>query len=245
MKLNQVIAISGGEKTRQEKVITSLYQKMDKSVLFEGLTRRYSPFNDEDNTEKLPDDDKLVQLTVKDAIEEVSAACESMFNIVATQDVGNCSAKADIELEDGTVVLENVPATQLVFLEKRMIDLLTFAKALPVLDPAEEWEYDDKAECYKSKNKETLKTRKTPKVLTKAEATDKFPAQTEVYNEDVPVGTWNTIKLSGAMSKTNRAEIVERILALQKAIKLAREKANLQEVEKVDFGTKVIKHIFG
>jgi hypothetical protein len=33
----------------------------------------------------------------------------------------------------------------------------------------------------------------------KAEATEKHPAQVEVYHEDVVVGQWKTVKFSGAL----------------------------------------------
>lgn len=38
-----------------------------------------------------------------------------------------------------------------------------------------------------------------PRNHVKAEATDKHPAQVEVYHEDVPVGYWTTVKFSGAL----------------------------------------------
>ncbi len=37
------------------------------------------------------------------------------------------------------------------------------------------------------------------RVQVKAEATDKHPAQAELYCEDMPIGYWTTVKFSGAL----------------------------------------------
>ena len=46
---------------------------------------------------------------------------------------------------------------------------------------------------------QTLRTKKVPRNHVKAEATEKHPAQVEVYYEDVAVGYWTTVKFSGAL----------------------------------------------
>jgi len=241
LKLNQIIAISAGEKTRKHKILTDLYKSLDKRDLFEGFSKKYSPKDEEG--ERFPDETKQIQVNVQQAITEVINVCKNMFNIIASQDVGNCLAKADIKV-DGNTVAAQVPVTHLLFLEKQLVDLNTFVQALPTLDPAETWTYDDKSLVFISNPKETTKTKKVPKVLVKAEATEKHPAQVETYYEDVPIGTWVTVKYSGTISTKEKLEILERIRSLDKAVKLAREEANSIEVETQDFGTKILSYIF-
>ena len=74
MKLNQIIAIANGEKARKEKVLTKIYHLLQKSELFIGITRTYRPLEESSDgfTERLPEEKKLIQLTVKDAIVETS-----------------------------------------------------------------------------------------------------------------------------------------------------------------------------
>ncbi|MDO5561469.1 MAG: type V CRISPR-associated protein Cas12a/Cpf1, partial [bacterium] len=55
----------------------------------------------------------------------------------------------------------------------------------------------------------------------KAEATDKFPAQVEVFDEDVPVGTWNTTYISTALDVTTKKEYIKRVDNLIDAVKKA------------------------
>ena len=79
-KLNQIIAVGNGEKSRAKKVITKIYQKLDKDVLFSGISKTYEPI-DEDG-EQLPKEEKFVQITVEDSIKEVKAALTGMLPIV-------------------------------------------------------------------------------------------------------------------------------------------------------------------
>ncbi len=69
-----------------------------------------------------------------------------------------------------------------------------------------------------------------PRNHVKAEATDKHAAQVEVYFEDMPVGTWTTVKYSGALPATRRQTLLERLQAVRDAVKYAREDANSAEI---------------
>jgi len=241
LKLNQIIAIAKGEKSRKEKV-TKHYQALNKEQLFDGFSREYTPLLEDG--EKLPKEVKNVQMTVRGAIQESIKVLESMFNVIATQDVGNCEAKADVVV-DGVTLLKSVPATHLIFLEKQLIDLDTFVSAFPTLDPAEKWTFSSEGMHYVSEPRETTRTKKTPRRFEKAAATKEHPAQVDVYYEDVPVGTWKMIKFSGNVSKKEKDEMLEKIRKLSTAVKLAREEANSADVTMSDFGTNVLKYIFG
>ena len=245
MKLNQVIAISNGEKSTKQKVLSKVYQDLSKIPLFNGITKVYKPLEDDvTGSNLIPNETHPVQATVQSSIEEAFKVMEKMFNIVATQDVANCEAKADISVNN-KIILEEVPVTHLLFLEKQLIDLRTFVESLPVLDPAESWEFDKASGQYRSEPTKTVRSKKVMKNHVKAEATEKHPAQVEVYNEDVPVGTWTTTKFSGCIEKVEKNKMLNYIEDLDKAVKLAREEANSIEVQKSDFGTKILDYIFG
>lgn len=244
LKLNQVIAIADGEKSRKQKVLSKVYQDLGKANLFEGLARRYRPFEDDaTGSNQKPGEDKYVQVTVPKLIEETRAVLEGMFNVIATQDLANCEAKSDV-IVSGDVILQGVPVTHLIFLEKQLVDIETFINAFPVLDPAERWEWSDAAGCYKSENKETISTKKIPKNHVKAEATDKHPAQVELFFEDVPVGIWDQIKFSGNIKKDDKDFLLDKVRTLAKAVKIAREEANMRETEMSKFGTEILSYIF-
>ncbi|HEY4384716.1 MAG TPA: hypothetical protein VGN34_09610, partial [Ktedonobacteraceae bacterium] len=151
--------------------------------------------------------------------------------------------KADVVV-DGTTLLSQVPATYLLFLEKQLVDLHTFIKKLPVLDASELWTFDPSADCWATEPIQTTKTKKIPRNHVKAEATEKHPAQVEVYYEDVVVGNWRTIKFSGALPSQRVNELLNRIEKLQEAVKFAREEANGLETTEHKVGAKILGYLF-
>ena len=241
-KLNQIIAVVSGKKTQTQKSITEVYKKLQKSALFEGISRRYTP-TDEDG-ESQPDEKKNVQYKSRQALSDARAAMSDLFDVTATQDWGNCAAKADVKV-DGTVILEQVPVTWLLFLEKQLTDMYTFVQTIPVLDPAEAWTWDENADCYATEPTLSNRTKKVPRSHILYEATEKHPAQVEMYHEDVQVGQWRTVKFSSALAAQEKNEVIDRLRRLQEAVKFAREEANSMEVDNVTIGNKVFDFVIG
>jgi hypothetical protein len=219
-----------------------LYHRLQKAPLFDGLARKYEPLNEDGET--FPDEKKLVQLRVKDAVVEVKSLLTDMFDLVATQDFSNCGARADV-IVAGEIVLKQVPVTTLLYLEKQLNDIRTFIKHMPLLDPAETWNWDDKTGTYVSEVIRTNKTKKIPRNHVKAEATDKHPAQVELYYEDVKVGEWKTTKFSGAIGADHKETMLARVEKLQEAVKMARERANELEVVDTKIGQTILNYVFG
>ncbi|MEL6898354.1 MAG: hypothetical protein AAFP90_19835, partial [Planctomycetota bacterium] len=226
-KLNQIIAVLNGKKSQTQKSLTEVHKRLQKPTLFDGISRSYQPIDEEG--EKLPPETKNIQFTASEAITQARAAMVELFDLAATQDIANCQAKADIVV-DGQTLLEQVPVTYLLFLEKQLVDLRTFVNTIPVLDPAEKWSFDETADCFATEPTLSNRTKKVPRSHVLYEATDKHPAQVEMYHEDVIVGQWRTVKFSGAISAQDRNEYLHRIRRLVEAIKFAREEANGREV---------------
>jgi hypothetical protein len=134
MKLNQVIAIEKGIKSKAVQALTDAYHSLQKSTLLAGISRTYRPKDEEG--EQFPPEATRVQLRADDAIRQANEALTKLFDIVATKDWANCQAKADVVV-DGKVLLTQVPATYLLFLEKQLVDLHAFIKKLPILDASE------------------------------------------------------------------------------------------------------------
>ena len=223
-KLNQILAVRDGVKSRTYAAITDLDKRVRKEDLLKGISRTYRP-KDEDG-DRLPDENQLVQVTVDDVLAETRAQLEEVWNITATVEVANQVAAAPVVLDDGTTVLPLVPVTYLLFLEKQLTDHLTMVSRLPVLDPAEEWAWDTNANAYRAAVHETTRTQKVMKSFVAYDATVEHPAQVQVFQEDEIVGTWATTKFSGALPASRRAELIRRTQELIKAVKKAREAAN-------------------
>lgn len=241
-KLNQVIAVVSGKKSQAEKVLTDIYHRAQKPELFSGISRVYRP--KDDDGERLPPESKIVQNRVQQLIAEGVASMVEMFDVVATQDVANCIAKADVVI-DGVVLLKAVPVTHLLFLEKQAQALATFVSKLPILDPSEEWKFDANADCYATPPAETTRAKKVPKAFVKYEATKEHPAQVEVIGDDILVGYWSTIKFSGAIAAKDRNAMAERVRKLHEAITKAREEANGIEVQTANVGKPIMAFVFG
>lgn len=242
-KLNQVNAIVTARKGDAEKQITELYKLIQKESLFGGRERTYRPL-DEVNGQKLPPESQRVQQRVDDLIRQAREKWAELWNLVYTQDTGNQQAKADIVV-DGKSILPNVPVTSLLFLDKQVNDLETFISKLPTPDPAEEWTHDPNTGLLRGRATESVRTSKEPTVIVKYDATKEHPAQTELFTKDVPVGTWTQILYSGSLPADRKNAILARVRKLHDAIKVAKEQANLLEVERQKVGEPLLGFVFG
>lgn len=233
LRLNQVIALHKGAKGPGEGALTVAYHQVQASTPLTGISKTYQPRDEEG--ERLPSEGVKVQTRVEEVLDLVVGPLGRLLDLTATLDAGNQLAKADVVV-DSVPILRDVPVTTLLSLEKKLVDLTTFVKKLPVLDPAEEWEYDENVEVYRTKPSSTVRTKKVPRNHVKAEATDKHPAQVDVYYEDTVVGDWTTVRFSGAISAARKRELVTKVEALAAAVKVAREEANTTEVSDVKIG---------
>lgn len=240
-RLNQIVAIEKGVKSRSVQELTAAHHALQKSVLLSGISRTYRPKDEEG--EQLPPEATKVQVKANDALIATAGILTQLFDVTATKDWANCDARADVIVE-GKALIKQAPVTYLLFLEKQLVDILTFVRKLPVLDAAETWAFDTAADTYATEPVQTTRTKKIPRNHVKAEATDKHPAQVELYYEDATVGYWRTVKFSGALPAQRVNELIVRVEALQHAVKYAREEANNLSVEDISVGQAVFGYLF-
>lgn len=238
-KLNQIIAIEKGIKTRVHDAVSALYKAAQKPDLFNGFAKAYSPKDSEG--EKLPSENKRVQYTSDAVLRDISRTMGELFTITARKDYTNTAAKADVVV-DGKVLVKGAPVSFLLFLEKQLTDVHTFINSLPILDEAEDWKKDVNSGLFKTDPIESHRTKKVQKPIVLYPATVEHPAQTSMITEDVIAGFWNQTKLSGAIQKPEKQKLLDRADALLMAVKSAREAANMTEEVKVD---DVAEAIFG
>ncbi|MBA9005140.1 MULTISPECIES: DUF7873 family protein [Thermomonospora] len=240
-RLNQIIAVEKGVKGKAVQELAQAQQRLQQPAPLAGISRTYQPKDEEG--EQLPPESTRVQVKAEDVLRQLAGTLTRLFDVTATKDWANCTAKADVTV-DGRTVLRDVPVTYLLFLEKQLKDLHAFVKRLPVLDAAEAWTYDPSTDVWRTEPVRTVKTKKVPRNHVKAEATDKHPAQVEVYYEDVPVGYWTTVKFSGALPAQRVNELLDRVEKLQAAVQFAREEANGAEVTDQNVGQAVFDYLF-
>lgn len=241
MKLNQIIAIEQGIKTKGGNTLTTKYHEAQKPGLFNGLVRNYKPLHEDG--EKFPSEKNLVQFRAADIVEEVVRDVSDWFNIELSKDEANCTAIASVVV-DGETLLTNAPSTYLLFLEKKLIDVGTFVNSLPTLDPAEEWTWDPATNYWRSNLSQTAKTKKVQKALQLLAPTKEHPGQAVQVTDDQIVGYWEQTRLSGALTVEEKNKLTVKVEKLAKAVKLAREEANQVEATQKNQGAKLLSWIF-
>lgn len=239
-RLNQIVAVDKGVKSRTERIVTDVHKLCQKPALFSGFDKTYHSKTEDGDV--FPPESAIVQQKADDLIFTAGKAWRELFDVVATKDYGNTMALADVEV-DGVVLIEGAPVTFLLFLEKQLNDIRKFIGMLPTLDPSIKWGRDGTA-LYTSPKRETIKTKKVPKSLVMHEGTENHPPQCEVVAEDIIIGLWEEIKFSSALPEIRKVELIERVEKLRNAVKMAREDANNTEVESKKIGQPVLDWLF-
>ncbi len=240
-KLNQILAIEKGTKSRVHGEVTHITQLLQKPALLAGFSKTYQP--KDDAADVYPPEKQKVQAVADELLRRTGRLLAELLDVTATKDFANTQAKADVVV-GGEVLLEQVPATFLLFLEKQLAELATTVKRIPILDPAEEWHRDEAAGLYKTEPTHTTRTKKVQRPIVLYQATKEHPAQTQLITEDVIVGAWLTVKHSGALPAGRKQELIERIERLVDAVKFARERANATPAPRREVGERLFEFLF-
>lgn len=141
---------------------------------------------------------------------------------------GNRVAQADVVLDDGTVLLIDVPATALLELEKRAGELMELLLAVPTLDPAKGFREDpEKGQgVYKAREVTKARTQKVQQALVLYPATPEHPAQTQLVSLDHKIGTIIEQEWSSLISPAEKATLISRCEEMRRAFKAALHRAN-------------------
>lgn len=239
-RLNQILAIEKGTKSRVFGEISKLHNAVQRASALNGFSKTYRPKDEEGD--RYPPERQRVQLIATETLRQAGRLLSELFDVTASKDWANTTAKADVVVE-GEVLLEQVPATYLLFVEKQLGDLRTLITKIPVLDQADAWTLDEGSQLYKTEPTETSRTKKVQRPIVLYPATPEHPAQTQLISEDQVVGTWVTVKHSGALPATRKAELLDRIERLSNAVKFAREHANSVEATRREVGERIFRYL--
>jgi hypothetical protein len=240
-KLHEVVAIRKGVKTRTYSEMTEIHKKAQKADLYNGMTREFSPKDDDGET--FPPESKKVQITSGEILRKTQKLLEESWDIEAAQEYGNLEAKADIVV-DGQTILSNVPATFLLYLEKQLTDVRTFVEKMPTLDTDKVWAKDPNSNLFRSETMKTTKTMQVEKPQVVIPPTEHHPGQWTTLKETVIQGHWATTHLSGALPIPEKEALLEKVTKLRDAVKTARSRANDTEVEKKEVSSALLGYLF-
>src|SRR3954468_11286152 len=244
-KMHELLAVSEdlkGQATKTRSDLISTFSTKSHHFRKKVVTFRSNQPGVEASTESQSD----IQTTLKKELDWVvgfvSKAVDSGYQI----DIGNTTAKADLVVDGLTI--KDIPATSLLQLEKHLVQVRELAQAIPTLDPAQGFQLDPDSGkgIWKARDVVKERTKKDKKVLTLAPATDKHPAQVQVYDVDAPTGTLLEQEWSSLTTPATKSEVLSRCDTLLQAVKKARSRANSIELDVTanQIGKKLLDYVF-
>jgi hypothetical protein len=246
-RLHQLLAVESSLSNQADKTSKDLLGTFhSKRHLFEEKKTTFTP-----NTESahaVVESQSDIQTTVLGELGWIGKILAKAMDASYMIHVGNSQAKADIVLEDGTILLREVPATALLELEKTLRGVQDLVSKIPTLDPAKGFRPDDSrgVGIYQAREVEKTRTKKTKRPITLYEATDKHPAQVQLIEEDIPVGTIRELEWSALMTPSDKADMLGRAEQLVRAVKAARSRANEQTVNTSNkIAADLLQYVFG
>lgn len=248
-RLGTVLGLLDGTKKKSHAAVSGLYALVQKRGLFDGHRRVYAPLteNADGTAERLPTEEQKVQYVGEQLLAHVAGAYTRLFDLELTMDTADTTAFADliIATTSGSVVLvERVPATTLLFLRKKLVDLRTFVSKLPTHDREFDWEQTgDEAGVYRSQPIQTVRTKKVRVHKIVVAPTEHHPAQTDSWQEDQPTGTWTLIKFTGALPHARYVELLTRVDFLIEAVERALEQTKQVDAPDLKMGDKLFKFV--
>lgn len=247
MKLHELLAVETNFENQANKTRTELVNTFEKKRhLFEEKRVIFTPLGEGQSLTETQSD---IQSTVSKELDWVQSFMNKALDASYQVAEANTIARADVVLEDdkNTVLLQNVPATSLLELEKRMAELTNLVTSIPTLDPAKGFTPDSqRGEGYfQARPIRKTRSKKDKVVLIKYPATPEHPAQTELIDKDVTVGTIEEQEWSGLMTPAQKSELINRVEVVSRAIRAARSRANEAEVNpNAKIGSKILGYIF-
>lgn len=235
--LHELLAVEQERKGEADKARRNTQEQFTrKTSHFTGIRRTFRPFSvDEDKGEvpgeRLEAETRLVT-TVPETIEEALKALRRALDVSYQIDEANTRARANLVIDD-EVLAEDVPATFLLQLEKRLRHVRDLFEQIPTRDPVKLWQLDtgaDKSHVFRAEPVVTIRKKRERKYNVMYEATKEHPAQIDIVEVDEPVGEIRSYEWSGMLSPGLKNALIERTERLIRAVKQARSRANTEKV---------------
>lgn len=242
-KLHELLAVEPDLKSEAQRLaskVKALFSEGKGRLI--GQIRTYQPL--EEGGEDFADEIAELATTVDSELLDWEVAFSGWLDAAIQKEVTNQRTGADVVMDDGTTLFEILPATALLNLEAKLVEIRQVFKQIPTNDPTESWSRDADLGCFVSRPRTTYKAKKTLRSHVKAEATKEHPAQVDVYTEDVRVGTWTTVIHSGMLTPVEKQNRLKRIDMLIRAVKQARQRANSIEITDIHLGKKLFAYIY-
>jgi len=245
-KLCEAIAVVGELEGAYKKILDESKKTFkDKQAHFMAFVKRYEPFAEEEKATEAIEEQKSLDTTVNAKLEYMFESVVNYIDCFAQVEATNQVAKADL-IVDGKTLVANVPATVLLGLESKLRVMKEVLDEIPTLAPGISWKKDASKgpNIWKREQDEvSFRTRKEPKSKTLYEATKEHPAQIEKWSENVNIGKYITSHWCGMLSPAEKSDLLGRLDKLTRAVKVARQRANIAEVVDIHIADKLVSFL--
>lgn len=174
-----------------------------------------------------------LQTTVRKELGWIGDKIAKAMDLGHQVDMANTTAKADVVLDDGTVLLKDMPATSLLRLEHRIAEVKELAASVGTLDPSKGFALDptEGEGIYRARDIEGFRTEKQFKFVVMVPPSDRHPAQVKELMTDEPIGTLLKQEWSSLITVADKGDMLDRIEELSRAVKKARARANEIDID--------------
>lgn len=243
-KLHELLAVEGDLEGIYKKIIDETINTFQKKVdRFFGAVRTLEWF--EEGNPPQPAEYQELTTTVKKKLDYQEEAIVRYIDALLQKERTNQNARADLVV-NGITIAADVPATFLLGMESRLKKIRETYNAIPTLPPNIKWEKDaTKGDDIYSRGhpEQQLKTEKIFKVQVLYEATKEHPAQVEKIPETKNVGVYKKEMWTGLYSPAEKSRLLGRLDELIRAVKKARQRANMTEVVNVKIGKEIFAYL--
>jgi hypothetical protein len=239
-KLHEVLAVESGLQATAKKVNEETIRTFGKKdEHFIETVKAITHFAEEDKHLDTTESKAMVT-TVFDKLLYTAGPNIKALDAYLQKEATNQKAVADLVVGETTLATA-MPATVLLGLETKLAELRAVYDAIPTLAPGPTWVEDGDRRAdggvYRSEHPDvTFRTRRTVKPIIMAPATKEHPAQVQAIQEDVPIAKIVMQHWSGMITSAEKSDLLGRVDRLLRAVKRARQRANMQEVENRKIG---------
>jgi hypothetical protein len=217
-----------------------------------GFNRKFTPDDDEQREQKRllqknTDTYKAVALRVRDQLREDALISGETLDWALTQDIANCTAKADVVV-NGEVLLAQVPISHLLHLQKHFAEYkAVILTKIPILDPTVDWEWDEVQQLWRARPEKTgaFVKRDELVVVPGTDKSDKHAPAWSTLSREMHIGEWESTNWSSALPEQEKRALLARADTLLSALKEAIAVANHTPAQKHAGGSKLYGFLLG
>ena len=213
--------------------------------LYTGEVDSLEYFNQEDQAGNTTTRKEITD-SVPDKLQYTADAVTEYIDIILKKELANQNAKSDLII-DGLTLGKALPATLLLALESRLSEVRNVLVDMPTLPDSVSWIPDPSKGPFVFKSEHPVERFKTKKIVVPFvlhAPTKEHPAIVEKLTEEKNVGKYTKTMWDSRVTSARKSEILKKMDAILAAVKVAREKANVVDIDNTaELGEKIVDYV--